>query len=472
MIETTVFVYSDLTGKIMNQKTVFLKLRHLAWILISLLISTFAEEINITGTVRGETYKPVSGAQVHLLRQSIATITDSIGNFKLSGDLLSARVGLKQKLFPLVSLHGYTIDVTLTSSSLIEIAIYAVNGRKIYNFTTGMNDVGVKKLAIPIEKLDAGLYLVVVTCQGQAQSFMYTYSNQFHAGYLVSTQTKANEASFFYQSAEITADTIIVNAQGYRTYTIPISSFVQSNITITLTPVNFDNTTPSYPVVTDTGASGNVTTYGSVSSPSTSAGGACNCEVTGILYYAAINVNQKLNDNLGQWQNGKACGKCAKVRALTKDGYRSTIVRIMDKCADEYCGIDLGGAPARDLMGTQPGRYSGEWEWVSCAGVEGVSDGPAVLHVKTGSGSYWSRIQVRNGDGGVTGIRVRKAGTMQWEELAWDTTIENYFIVPTYIPQDDGNWEIEVRWDFGSGITVTVPGQALSKSDSDILLKE
>jgi expansin (peptidoglycan-binding protein) len=456
----------------MKLKTMSSKLRLLAWILFSLLISSFAEEINITGTVLNETYKPLFGAEVYLIGKNITTITDSVGNFKLSSDLLPVRTGLKQKISPLVALHGCTIDVTLTSSSPIEVTIYGINGRKVYNLTTGMNDAGVKKLAIPIETWGAGVYMITVACQKQVHSFMYTYSDQFHAGHLGSTKTKANESTLLYRSAEIPIDTIIVNAQGYRTYTYLISTFIQSNISITLTPANFDNTTPSYPVITDTGASGNVTTYGSVSAPSTSSGGACNCESTGILYYAAINVNQKPDDNLGQWQNGKACGKCAKVQALTKDGYRSTIVRIMDKCADEYCGIDLGGAPARDLMGTQPGRYSGEWEWVSCAGVEGVSDGPAVLHVKTGSSTYWSRIQVRNGDGGVTGIRVRKAGTTQWEELTWDTTIENYFIVPTNLSQDNGDWEIEVRWDFGSGITVTVPGQALSISDTNILLKQ
>ena len=247
---------------------------------------------------------------------------------------------------------------------------------------------------------------------------MYTYSDQFHGGHLAPLNMEFNETKVLYRSAEGPVDTIQVRADGFLTYKNPISASVQSNIIITLTPVRFDNTTPSYPIITDTGASGNVTTYGSVTAPSSSTGGACNCEATGILYYAAINVNQKPNDHLGQWKNGQACGRCAKVRVLTKDGYRSTIVRILDKCADEYCGIDLGGAPARDLMGKQPGRYSGEWEWVSCAGVEGVSDGPAVLHVKNGSSSNWSRIQVRNGDGGVTGIRVQKRVQRNGRHLA------------------------------------------------------
>ena len=123
----------------MKQIKLILKLRLLVLVLLSLLISLFAEEVNVTGTVQSETNAPVSGAEVHLMKKNITTFTDSIGKFKLSDDFLSIRAGLKQKYVPLVSLHGCIIDVTLTSPSPIKITIYGINGKKIYNIGIGMN---------------------------------------------------------------------------------------------------------------------------------------------------------------------------------------------------------------------------------------------------------------------------------------------------------------------------------------------
>ena len=137
---------------------------------------------------------------------------------------------------------------------------------------------------------------------------------------------------------------------------------------------------------------------------------------------------------------------------------RTTTVRIVDRCADAHCGIDLGGAPAGELMGTQAGRYSGGWEWVSCDGAEGVSDGPPALHVKAGSGIWWSLIQVRNGPGAVTEIRIKKADETQWQSLPWATEAENHFSLPTEVLQDDGIWDIEVMWEAGATGTLHMEG--------------
>ena len=43
------------------------------------------------------------------------------------------------------------------------------------------------------------------------------------------------------------------------------------------------------------------------------------------------------------------------MRVVTSDGaVRTTAVRIVDKCPDDHCGIDLGGAPAAVIMGAAP----------------------------------------------------------------------------------------------------------------------
>lgn len=229
-----------------------------------------------------------------------------------------------------------------------------------------------------------------------------------------------------------------------------------------------DAAAPSVPVITETWSHGDVTTYGGVGNSTPSSGGACNYGATGITHYAAIQVNQVPGDLRGQWNGGRACGQCFEVRARTPKGWKSTHVRIVDKCPDGFCGIDLGGAPATDLMGIQAGRYAGQWRPISCAGLAGVSDGPSALHVKEGSNRWWSLVQVRNPSGAVSGIRLRadRPGA-PWTDLAWAAEAENFFKVPEAILQDSMPYAVEVRFVSGSEIAATVAPGVLATPGAD-----
>jgi hypothetical protein len=194
-----------------------------------------------------------------------------------------------------------------------------------------------------------------------------------------------------------------------------------------------DSAAPSNPVLEDWGAIGNVTNHGSLTAPTPSEGGACNYGSTKISYFAAINVNVRAPDEHGQWQGGKVCGQCALVRIKTPDGWKETVVRIMDKCTDEYCGIVLGGAPARDMMGERPGRYQGSWSFVSCEGHPQVSDGSPAIHVKEGSSASWALVQVRNPLEGVIGINWRSDDGASGGAFPYASEAENYFRVPEQV---------------------------------------
>ncbi len=225
-------------------------------------------------------------------------------------------------------------------------------------------------------------------------------------------------------------------------------------------------TAPSIPAITPAGGSGNVTTYGSVSNPEASQGGACNYGSTGVKRYAAISVNLTPGDDKGFWQGGRACGACARVWAANATGIATTVVRIMDKCPDAYCGIDLGGLPAHDLMGSQAGRYVGKWEWIPCEDAE-LFDGPTSLHIKTGSNAWWSLIQVRNGLGAVSAMRIKRQGDSQWTSLTWAIEAENFWSVPAVALQDEGLYEIEAEWKMGGQAQWLLKGSQLSVEDAD-----
>lgn len=220
------------------------------------------------------------------------------------------------------------------------------------------------------------------------------------------------------------------------------------------------------PVLTARGGEGSITTYGSVTEKEASSGGACNYGKTDIHYYAAIHVNVSSGDDKGPWNGGLACGGCVRVKAKTPDGWKRVTVRIMDRCPDESCGVDLGGAPASDIMGIDVGRYYGEWEFVSCEGVEGVWDDSTSIWVKEGASAYWSVVQVRNPKDAVKSI------SMNGQELKIFSGAENFWEVPQEILQSGSDVKIQVEYRSGTPDVWTLASSDLTKSEGYYYLYE
>jgi len=231
----------------------------------------------------------------------------------------------------------------------------------------------------------------------------------------------------------------------------------------------YDAQTPNDPVVDENGGTGNVTTYGSVTDPAPSRGGACNYGDTRIFDFAAINANVHAGDGLGQWNGGRICGQCAEVTVQTAEGDKSTVVRIVDKCPDEYCGIDLGGLPAQTLMGDRPGRYAGHWEFIPCSDHPNVSDGQPAIFVKEGSNPWWSAIQVRNPPAAVLSITWDTPSGLSGE-LAYATEAENYYSVPEELRTSKETVTLTFRFDFGIALTRGIVGSDLSVENSTHLI--
>jgi hypothetical protein len=224
--------------------------------------------------------------------------------------------------------------------------------------------------------------------------------------------------------------------------------------------------TPSYPTVTADSGQGNVTRYSS----GPSKGGACNYGVTNVLYYVAVNVNVVPGDGLGQWQGGRACGQCVEVTALTSQGPRSVVVRIMDKCADGYCGMDLGGVAPEAIMADGSGRYDGSWRFVSCTGHPEVSDGPPSLSVSTGANSHWSRVQIRNPPAAVASIAWRDSqGGAGAFPYASDP--ENTFEVPASVLQSTvATITVTATFRDGSSLSVDLSPAQLGKENTTYVM--
>jgi len=226
----------------------------------------------------------------------------------------------------------------------------------------------------------------------------------------------------------------------------------------------------SVPVITATGGYGAVTSYGSVTDPQPSPGGACSYGSTQIMNYAAAFSSLEPGDEKGMWNHGHACGQCVKVRVGSSTGWREVVVRIVDQCPDGYCGIDLGGAPALALMGTQPGRFAGEWTYVSCNGAEGVSDGPPALFVKQGSNQWWSIVQIRNPPGAVTRMDWARLRDNAQGTLNWATEAENFYKIPDSLLSSSDSVRFTIHYWTGDQDSITLPGTSLGVSEANWIL--
>ncbi len=231
---------------------------------------------------------------------------------------------------------------------------------------------------------------------------------------------------------------------------------------------NCDSFTAADPELTENGGKGSVTTYGSITAKETSLGGACNYGQTNIQYYAAIHVNVSPGDNKGPWQGGLACGGCVRVKAKTPDGWKRVTVRITDRCPDADCGVDLGGAPASDIMGIQVGRYYGEWEFVSCEGVEGVWGDSTSLFVKDGANAFWSVIQVRNPRDMVRAISIKGVDTQDSYELQMFSGAENFWVVPEAVLQTDNRYRVIVSYRTGEDEEWNIKGTDLAVPEANV----
>jgi hypothetical protein len=424
----------------------------------------YADSIHISGIVQDENNGAVENAEVTFYnRNAIKVYTDKSGFFELSGMTGISTLKHNVPITPSVIISNNCIRIDLRTENKANIAIFTADGRKFLVKSTFLRKEHTITCNVPLSDLPTGFFLLHL--HSNENSFTYTCvvtGNHVQTSKNLSEHYRS-DITFSKSSASDFKDILIVSANGFQTVRRAVTAATEDNIKVKLMKSGVGYITPTIPVYSDKGGTGDVTTYGSASDPENSQGGACNYGSTKIKYYAAINVNQFPGDKTGQWQDGQICGRCARVRIRTVTGEeRTTVVRIVDKCPDDNCGIDLGGAPAGEIMKTQTGRYAGEWEWVTCDSVEGVSDGSPSLYIKTGSNQWWSLIQARNGPGSVEEMRVRKIGTTEWQILKWATEAENFLKLPEKLLQDSGEWEIEVQWNTGSISNLKIAGNKLS----------
>lgn len=376
----------------------------------------------------------------------------------LNGNTLSA---IKNGSATLVAGTDYTVSgnvVTILKSYLARLAVGSVS--LTFDFSAGTDPV----LALTVnDTSNTGVvnYTLTVAVNGNGSTSLTSGAHSYASGATVSVTASPASGGVFTGwsgAATGTANPLTIKMDSNKTLTANFTGGADL-------PAQCSGTcnaaTPVPPSLRSDGGLGNVTMY----STGPSSGGACNYGSTNVKYYAAINVNVAPGDGLGQWHGGQVCGQCAEVTALTSQGPKTVVVRIMDKCPDGNCGIDLGGAAPASVMLDGAGRYTGKWRYVSCDGHPEVSDGSPSVDVVNGSNSWWSRLRVRNPLTGVAAIEWQDAAGTAQGAFPFASDPENAYEIPTTVLQSSAaSLLITVRYVDGRSASVRLSPAQLGAS--------
>ncbi|NLW30753.1 MAG: T9SS type A sorting domain-containing protein [Fibrobacter sp.] len=207
--------------------------------LIVLTITSYvlAETVDLIGKVQNQFGNPVEGAELKLLSdEEIVAITDSDGQFYLSGEITSVKRKNISELKSRTVFRGSKIILFLTKFSPVKVDIYNVSGKKVHDFNLGTLRSGFNVITVPVKQLGSGIYMIAVNFEGKRQTFKYVSSSGKIAG-RVSSRGGLSEENSLQKSAvttQVIIDSILVWADGYEAASYPVASYQQSGIVITL----------------------------------------------------------------------------------------------------------------------------------------------------------------------------------------------------------------------------------------------
>ncbi|MFP4164510.1 MAG: carboxypeptidase regulatory-like domain-containing protein [Chitinispirillaceae bacterium] len=196
--------------------------------------SARAQEVNLSGTVQNQSGDPISDAQVTLKSNtSISTTTGSDGKFVLSGHtnpIIWQKSSWKSSS---ASLSGSHIVVNLSESSPVDITIHSMAGKKITGFSTRKLDAGMNTIALPLNTLGAGAYMIAVDHEETRSLLRYISSSPSTSGSFKAAKNMKKAVNKV-AAAKEAIDTIEVTASDYLPANHPMNTHDQSGIEITL----------------------------------------------------------------------------------------------------------------------------------------------------------------------------------------------------------------------------------------------
>ncbi|HON10424.1 MAG TPA: hypothetical protein PLE24_06110 [Chitinispirillaceae bacterium] len=203
-------------------------------VLSLLLISSAANAVNLSGKVTNKTGKPIANATVSLVKEGSSVKTNSEGLFSITSVSNLSPITLapaNQK----ITLENGVLKFNLPDAVPVKVELFDIKGKLLGKEVLSDASSGFYSFNIG-NKFRSKLLIVRATLGDEQFLFRYAPLSDNHP-FIQSRSTSLAGNSGLAKMAAID-DTIRVTAENYKTKSVPITSYEQDNINITLDSAN------------------------------------------------------------------------------------------------------------------------------------------------------------------------------------------------------------------------------------------
>ncbi len=199
-------------------------------------LSVSAETIKLSGKVSNKDGKPVAGAIVSLVGQKLLDTTDAQGKFSFSttGVMDNSR---KMSNLEKVTMERGFILFSLKKAAQVKIEVFDISGNLLKKELNHYTSAGDYRFDLSASRSASAMAAVRVTIGGKSSTFRYLASSD-KKYFLTSSSLVVPSNIKGLAKIKAAIDTLSVTANGYVTKTIPVPSYDDDGVNITLDTIN------------------------------------------------------------------------------------------------------------------------------------------------------------------------------------------------------------------------------------------
>ncbi|MDO5577241.1 MAG: hypothetical protein Q4F84_09185 [Fibrobacter sp.] len=201
-------------------------------IIAATIFSASAQAVNLQGVVSGSEGTPISGAFVSLVNQNMKDTTNDKGEFSFIVTSVKKTAGNAVKTNN-ISLKNNTLQFSLNTQSTIKVAFFDLKGNLLRQETQKNAGAGTHQIDISKSCKASNVYLIKASAGNSEASFRYVAFNG-NQQVLSSSPITAAVSGNRTLAANDAVDTLKVEASGFISKTVPISSLDNQNQNVTL----------------------------------------------------------------------------------------------------------------------------------------------------------------------------------------------------------------------------------------------
>lgn len=198
-------------------------LRFTAYCLILLIAAKLdAQNITLSGKVKDQDGKAVSGAIVSLLSKQLTDTTDQSGEYSITALVSDISTKYSKTFNNISSMKNGVISVQLPKASKVAIEFYNLHGKLLYKALDKQLSGGTYQFDISNQKFAQNMMLFRLTIdQHTSYSRFISLKNGYHT--IATPEFSINGSRF--SKIQATVDTLQASALGYKTQKIQLSSY-------------------------------------------------------------------------------------------------------------------------------------------------------------------------------------------------------------------------------------------------------